>query len=41
MGTRLVAIKDGEFVREGTSHGNEYIHNPEDYRLGYMNFARL
>ena len=41
MGTRLVAIKDGEFVREGTSHGNEYIHNPEDYRLVYMNFARL
>ena len=39
--TRLVAIKDGEFVREGTPHGNEYIHNPEDYRLVYMNFARL
>jgi len=39
--TRLVAIKDGEFVREGSPHGNEYIHNPEDYRLVYMNFARL
>ena len=39
--TRLIAIKDGEFVREGTSHDNEYIYNPEDYRLVYMNFARL
>ena len=39
--TRLVAIKDGDFVREGPSHGNEYVHDPEDYRLVYMNFARL
>ena len=39
--TRLIAIKDGEFVLEGTSHDNEYIYNPEDYRLVYMNFARL
>ena len=39
--TRLVAAKDGEFVREGMPHGNEYIYNPEDYRCLYMNFARL
>ena len=39
--TRLVAIKGGEFVREGPSHGNEYIYNPDDYRFVYMNFARL
>ena len=39
--TRLVAIKDGEFVREGPSHGHEYIYNPDDYRFVYMNFARL
>ncbi len=39
--TRLVAAKDGEFVREAPSHGNEYIYNPEDYRCLYMNFARL
>ena len=39
--TRLVAVKDGEFVRESPPHGNEYIYNPEDYRLVYMNFARL
>ena len=38
---RLVAVKDGEFVREGTPHRNEYIYNPDDYRLVYMNFARL
>ena len=39
--TRLIAVKGGEFVREGVSHGNEYLHNPEDYRLVYMNFAKL
>ena len=39
--TRLVAIKGGEFVCEGPSHGNEYIYNPDDYRFVYMNFARL
>ena len=39
--TRLVAIKDGEFVREGPPHGHEYIYNPDDYRFVYMNFARL
>ena len=38
---RLIAVKAGEFVREGTPHGNEYIHNPDDYRFVYMNFARL
>ena len=39
--TRLVAVQDGEFVREGRPHGHEYIYNPEDYRLIYMDFARL
>ena len=39
--TRLVAVKDGDFVHEGPPHHNEYIYNPEDYRLVYMNFARL
>ena len=39
--TRLVAIKGGEFVREGPPHDNEYIYNPDDYRFVYMNFARL
>ena len=39
--TRLVAVTDGEFVREGLSHGREYVNNPDDYRLVYMNFARL
>ncbi len=38
---RLIAVKDGEFVQEGTPHANEYIYNPEDYRFVYMNFARL
>ena len=38
---RLVAAKDGEIVREGEPHGHEYVYNPEDYRLVYMNFARL
>lgn len=39
--TRLVAAKGGKFIQEGEPHGNEYFHNPEDYRLVYMNFARL
>ena len=39
--TSLVAAKDGEIIRTSPPHGNEYIHNPEDYRLVYMNFARL
>ena len=39
--TSLVAAKDGEIVRTSPPHGNEYIYNPEDYRLVYMNFARL
>ena len=39
--TSLVAAKDGRFVREGAPHGNEYIHNPEDYQMVYMNYSRL
>ena len=39
--TSLVAVKDGRFVREGAPHGNEYIHNPEDYQMVYMNYSRL
>ena len=39
--TSLVAAKDGRFVREGVPHGNEYIHNPEDYQMVYMNYSRL
>ena len=39
--TSLVAAKDGEIVRTSPPHGHEYIYSPEDYRLVYMNFARL
>ena len=39
--TSLIAAKDGEIIRTSPPHGNEYIHNPEDYRLVYMDFARL
>ena len=39
--TTLVAAKDGRFVREGAPHGNEYVHNPEDYQMVYMNYSRL
>ena len=38
---RRVAAKDGRFVREGAPHGNEYVHNPEDYQMVYMNYSRL
>ena len=39
--TSLVAAKDGEIVRSSHPHGNEYIYNPDDYRMVYMDFARL
>ena len=39
--TSLVAVKDGEIVRTSPPHGNEYIYNPNDYRMVYMDFARL
>ena len=39
--TSLVAAKDGEIVRTSPPHGNEYIYNPNDYQMVYMDFARL
>lgn len=39
--TSLIAVKDGEIVRTSPPHGNEYIYNPNDYRMVYMDFARL
>ena len=39
--TSLVAAKDDEIVRTSPPHGNEYIYNPDDYRMVYMDFARL
>ena len=37
----LVAAKAGEIIRTSPPHGNEYIYNPNDYRMVYMEFARL
>ena len=39
--TSLIAAKDGEIIRTSPPHGNEYIYNPNDYRMVYMDFARL
>ena len=39
--TSLVAAKDGEIICTSPPHGNEYIYNPNDYRMVYMDFARL
>lgn len=39
--TSLVAAKDGEIVRTSPPHGNEYVYNPNDYRMLYVDFARL
>ena len=39
--TCLVAARDGEIVRTSPPHGNEYFYNPNDYRMLYMDFARL
>ena len=38
---RLMAVKDGAFVREGAVHGHEYIFDPGDYKFIYMDFATL
>ena len=32
---------DGEIIRTSPPHGNEYIYNPNDYRMVYMDFTRL
>ena len=39
--TSLIAVKDGEIIRTSQPHGNEYIYNPNDYRMVFMDFARL
>ena len=39
--TSLIAAKDGVIIRKSPPHGNEYIYNPNDYRMVYMDFARL
>ena len=39
--TSLIVVKDGEIIRKSPPHGNEYIYNPNDYRMVYMEFARL
>ena len=39
--TSLIAVKNGEIIRTSPPHGNEYIYNPNDYRMVYMDFARL
>ncbi|MGN0854890.1 MAG: class II glutamine amidotransferase [Kiritimatiellia bacterium] len=39
--TSLVAAREGKIVRASPPHGNEYIYNSEDYRMVYMDFARL
>ncbi|MGN0876422.1 MAG: class II glutamine amidotransferase [Kiritimatiellia bacterium] len=38
---RAIAVKNGEVAAVGPAHGNEYIYNPDDYRLVYMDFANL
>ena len=39
--TSLIAAKGGEIIRKSPPHGNEYIYNPNDYRMVYMDFAKL
>ena len=38
---RLKAYKNGKSVLSGTSHRNEYIENPEDLRLIFLDYAEL
>ena len=39
--TSLVAARDGEIVRTSPPHGGEYVYDPNDYRMLYVDFARL
>ena len=38
---RLRAYKNGTFALAGTAHKNEYIENPEDMRLIFLDYALL
>ena len=38
---RLRAYRDGTCVLTGTPHHNEYINNPEDMRLLFLDYALL
>ena len=38
---RLMSFRDGRFLMEGQPHGNEYIYNPVDYQMAYMEYSRL
>jgi glutamine amidotransferase len=38
---RLQAYKNGRHVLSGTAHQNEYIENPEDMRLIFLDYAQL
>ncbi|MEE0964417.1 class II glutamine amidotransferase [Ruminococcus sp. YE282] len=39
--TTLLVVKDGEFVAEGTNHGNEYIEDEDAYKSLFLNFSNL
>lgn len=39
--TSLVAVKEGDVVRQSAPHGHEYIFDPNDYTMLYMDFAKL
>ena len=38
---RLQAYKNGRHVLSGTAHQNEYIENPEDMKLIFLDYAQL
>ena len=38
---RLRAYKNGRHVLSGTAHHNEYIENPEDMKLIFLDYAQL
>lgn len=38
---RLQAYKNGRHVLSGTAHPNEYIENPEDMKLIFLDYAQL
>ena len=39
--TTLLGFRDGERILIGTNHGNEYIYDPQDMHLIFLDYAKL
>ena len=39
--TTLLGFRDGERILIGTNHGNEYIYDPQDMHMIFLDYAKL